>query len=288
MDWKEACQILGVSESATDAEIKEQYMYKAQLLHPDKNQDKPETVRKKAESELALINQAYTFLINPNNNPYKIPPRLAIEPMGIRFKDVKIGEKKRTTLIIRNAGGPYTSIWIDNNPAPWLTIAAVKSITTERLPLEVTLEGTGSGEPDKTYSCDLLIKLENEITHIVDSATVKIELCTVSGSTEPVPPKAQELPVNVPTAAASPVKQPIGTDHKLNGGFSLGAFLIDIFSFAVIGAIAFFIVKLFFPEIAMYFAFTFALILYSALALCISIIHGFRVGSKPKNPRITN
>jgi hypothetical protein len=286
MDWKEAAQILGVSESATDAEIKEQYLYKAQLLHPDKNQDKPETVRKKAESEFALINQAYTFLNNPNNNPYKIPPRLAIEPMGIRFKDVKIGEKKRTTLIIRNAGGPYTSIWIDNNPAPWLIIAAVKSITTERLPLEVTLEGTGIGEPDKTYSCDLLIKLENEITHGVDSATVKIELSTISGSTEPVTGKAPAIPSKAPDAITPVNQQKVQSEQKKSTGFSLGAFLIDIFSFAVIGAIAFFIFNLFFTVNAVYLVW--ALILYSALALCISIIHGIKVGSKPKNPRITN
>lgn len=286
MDWKEACQILGVPESATDTEIKEQYMYKAQLLHPDKNQDKPETVRKKAESELALINQAYTFLNNPNNNPYKIPPKLAIEPMGIRFKDVKIGEKKSTTLTIRNGGGPYTSIWIDNNPAPWLTIAAVKSITSERLPLEVTLEGTGSGEPDKTYSCDLLIKLENETTHIVDSATVKIELYTISGSIEPITIKAPAVPSKAPETITPENRQSVQPEKKKSTGFSLGAFLIDILSFAVIGAIAFLIVNLFFTLNAMYLAF--ALILYSALALCVSIIHGIKVGSKPKNPRITN
>ena len=70
MDWIEACQILGVPESATEAEIKEQYIYKAQLLHPDKNQDKPENIRKKAEAELVLVNQAYAIVSNPGNNPF--------------------------------------------------------------------------------------------------------------------------------------------------------------------------------------------------------------------------
>jgi hypothetical protein len=286
MDWTQASQILGVTESASEDEMKEQYLYKAQLLHPDKNQDKPEAVRKKAESELALINQAYAFLSNPGNNPYKIPPQLIVEPMGIRFKDIKIGEKKTTTLIIRNAGGPYTSIWIDNSPAPWLTVAAVKSITSERLPLEVTLECTGLGEPDNAYFCDLLIKLENEKTQVVDTAVVKIELYTKSAATEPVLPKTQELPVQGPVVAASPAEPQVRTVRPKNGGFSLGAFLIDILSFTVIGALVYFVLNLFIKITAAYFFI--ALIIYSVLALCVSIIHGLRVGSKPKSPRITN
>jgi hypothetical protein len=86
MDWAEACRTLGVAESATAEEIKEQYLYKAQLLHPDKNQDKPENIRRKAEAELVLINQAFSFLSDPQNNPYRVPPKLAVEPAVIRFK----------------------------------------------------------------------------------------------------------------------------------------------------------------------------------------------------------
>ena len=155
MDWAEACRILGVNESATESEIKAQYLYKAQLLHPDKNQDQTENIRHKAEAELSLVNQAFTFLSDSQHNPYKIPPKLAVEPAAIRFKDVNIGERKSTTLIIRNVGGPYTSVWMDNQPAPWLAVTGVKSITSERLPLEVTLESTGMGEPGKHYVCDL-------------------------------------------------------------------------------------------------------------------------------------
>lgn len=223
MDWAEACHILGVPESATDIEIKEQYIYKAQLLHPDKNQDKPENIRRKAEAELALVNQAYTFLSNPNNNPYKIPPKLAIEPMAIRFKDVKIGEKKSTTLIIRNVGGPYTSIWIDNQPAPWLAVTGVKSLASERLPLEVTLESTGIGEPGSQYACGLSIKLENEKTHAVDHLTVKIELYTQSDSVVTTP-------------------QPIRKDKM---GFSLGAFMFNLLAFAIVGIVSVYFIKIF-------------------------------------------
>jgi hypothetical protein len=232
MDWAEAYRILGVTDSATEAEIKEQYIYKAQLLHPDKNQDKPEYIRKKAETELALINQAYAFLSNPGNNPYKIPPELSIEPIGIRFKDVIIGERKSTTIMIKNVGGPYTSIWIDNKPAPWLTVIGVKSIGNERLPLEVTLEGTGIGESGKEYFCNLIIKLENETSHTVDQATVKIEMFIKPG-----------LPVSGKNTESKTFAGPV-SQSKSNSrlGLGIGAFILNFIAFAALGAVAVYVI----------------------------------------------
>jgi len=272
MDWAEACRVLGVSESAIETEIKEQYYYKAQLLHPDKNLDKPEAIRKKAEAELGLINQAYSFLNNPNNNPYKVPPKLEIEPLGIRFKDVKIGEKKSTTLRIKNVGGPYTSIWIDNQPAPWLTVTEVKSITTERLPLEVTLESTGIGEPGKQHSCNLMIKLENEKTHTVDTMTVKIELSTKNESVEEIT-SAKKSGIsgsqhNIPTQA----------EQKNKLGFSMVTFLVNLLGFTVLGIVLYFLINIFFSLSEM--VFMISLILYAVIAFGFSINHGVTIGSR--------
>jgi hypothetical protein len=278
MDWKEACRILGVPESATDIEIKEQYIYKAQMLHPDKNQGKPEYIIRKAEAELALINQAYSFLGNPQNNPYKIPPKLAIEPMGIRFKDVTIGEKKSITLIVRNTGGPYTSVWMDNQPAPWLTVTGVKSITSERLPLEVALECTGSGEPGKHYTCDFLIKLENEITHTVDQAIVKIELNTVSAATRPAAQKDVSSPAQISGMAVprdKPAPQP-KRKNKTASGFI--TFLVDFLAFAVIGAgLAYLSITFWKPDEVILMS---VLILFGAIAFGISFSHALKAGSK--------
>jgi hypothetical protein len=282
MDWIEACRILGVSGSATDSEIKEQYIYKAQLLHPDKNQDKSENVRKKAEAELGLINQAYSFLSNPNNNPYKIPPKLAVEPAGIRFRDVKGGEKKSTVLLIKNTGGPYTSIWIDNNPAPWLSITSVKSISAERLPLEVTLECTGSGEPGKAYFCDLLVKLENENTQVVDRVTVKVEMYIESA------PLKNAVPVETPTTNVKPIPvvqpepQSISSTPKAAGGFSFGAFFINLLAFAITGLAVFFSVNFFFSLNTL--VLILSLIIYSIIALGFSLYKGFKAGSKAGKP----
>ncbi len=285
MDWSEASRILGVSESATEAEIKDQYFYKAQLLHPDKNQDKPEHIRKKAEAEFALVNQAYNFLTNPANNPYRNPPKLSIDPVGIRFRDISPGEKKTTTVVIANAGGPYTSMWIDNNPAPWLAVTSVKSLTDERLPLELTLEATGNGEPGREYLADLLIKLENEHSHALDQAVVKIELYI-----KPAPP-ASNTPKDPPAPAAAakteiprPRPQPVPRPAQANkNGFSFATFLVDFLALAAVGsAAAYAVLILLKPD---RFIFIIALVVYTIAVFAISLVHaasaGARSGKKP-------
>jgi hypothetical protein len=274
MDWAEACHILGVPQSATDQDIKEQYIYKAQLLHPDKNQDKPENIRRRAEAELVLVNQAYAFVSNANNNPYKIPPKLAIEPAAIRFKDVNIGEKKSTTLTIRNVGGPYTSIWIDNQPAPWVAVTGVKSITNERLPLEVALECTGMGEPETQYTCDLAIKLENENTKAVDNAAINIELVTAHKSPEPGTKKEVISPSKRPRYEAP--REVAQTVSRM--GFSPKAFLANLLAFAILGAMAFFGINYFLKLDQMTIAI--GSIIYGSIAVGICVNHGINVGSR--------
>jgi hypothetical protein len=282
MDWAEACRILGVAESATEQEIKEQYLYKAQLLHPDKNQDKPENIRRKAEAELALVNQAFSFLGNPINNPYRIPPKLALEPTAIRFKDVDVGERKSTTLIVRNVGGPYTSIWMDNQPAPWLTVTGVKSITSERLPLEVTLECTAIGEPGHEYMSDLLIKLENESTHAVDQAIVKIELLIKSKSAETSMAKRVTNPVT--KLNSKPLDNPLSsTSAEKKRGFSVKAFLFNLVAFAVIGVVLSYLVFAFLKIDEVFFII--ALIIYSTIAFGVSFNQGFTAGSRNEKAR---
>jgi hypothetical protein len=179
MNWEEACKILGVSTDASGAEINKQYIYKAQILHPDKTTGLPDTVRLKAEEELKLINVAYNLLkdpINKNNNPKCTPPKLSVSPQHIHFKDVKVKQSKTTIIKIENIGGEYTKFWMDDSPAPWLKVIEVKSTTNDPLPLEVTIEATNNSVLHKQTKCNLLIRIENEKTKIKDEITVKIEL----------------------------------------------------------------------------------------------------------------
>ncbi len=181
MNWEEACQILGIPITATQKEIHAQYIYKAQLLHPDKTTGLPESVRQKAEEELKRINAAYNVLKNIEGNPADIAPKLEISPARICFKDIAPGEKKTATLSINNAGGSYTRFWIDDAPSTWLKVIEAKSTSEQPLPLEITLEATGISPSGSQDTCNLQIKLENEKTGRVDESVVEVELKSASG-----------------------------------------------------------------------------------------------------------
>jgi hypothetical protein len=176
MDWEEACRILGVKPTASPEGIRQQWHYKAQLLHPDATIGKSESIRKKAEEEFKLVKQAYEFLTNPSNNPFTNPPKLKVSPKHIRFKDVEIGQKKTTSFEIDSIGGAYTSVWFEREPSPWLSVTSFESTTAHQLPMEVTIECTGTGEPGRQYSCKLPVRLENEKTKLKDEAVLDIDL----------------------------------------------------------------------------------------------------------------
>ena len=176
MNWEEACQILGVPVTATAAEIHAQYIYKAQLLHPDKTVGLPESLRQKAQEELKRVNSAYTVLKDLKNNPQANPPKLSVSPRYIRFKDVAPSQKKTTSIEIESVGGSYTKFWMDDSPAAWLKVIEVKSTTNDPLPLEVTIEATGGSTLRKQTECSLPIRLENEKTKTRDEVTVKVQL----------------------------------------------------------------------------------------------------------------
>lgn len=176
MNWEEACQILGVPVTATAAEIRTQYRYKAQLLHPDKTAGLPESVRQKAQEEFKRVDSAYTVLKDLKNNPQANPPKLSVSPRYIRFKDVAPSQKKTTSIEIESVGGSYTKFWMDDSPAAWLKVIEVKSTTNDPLPLEVTIEATGGSTLRKQTECSLPIRLENEKTKTRDEVTVKVQL----------------------------------------------------------------------------------------------------------------
>jgi len=178
MIWEDACHALGVSETATPADIKEQYLYKMQLLHPDKTIDKPEKVRQKAEEELVGINEAYNFLSEDKNNP-RNPPILEIVPRIIRFVNVGLNQRKDTTIEINNTGGPFTNCWIDNSPAPWLSVTSIKATSSDAMPLLVTIEGFGQPSIVKTERCQVIVRLKNEKTGLLSESAIAVEISPI-------------------------------------------------------------------------------------------------------------
>lgn len=53
-------EVLGVSPSATPAEVATAYKILAQIFHPDRFRDSPEAVRNEAESRMRGLNEAYS------------------------------------------------------------------------------------------------------------------------------------------------------------------------------------------------------------------------------------
>jgi len=176
MNWEEACSIIGVEPGATEGEIHAQYIYKAQLLHPDKTTGLPETVRQKAEDELKRINQAYAYLKTPNTNPYTCPPKIAISPPRVVFKGISESETRTAVVRIENTGGPFTRFFMDESPAGWLKVLQARSVTGEPLPLEITLEATGPADSGEPLKVTLPVRLENEKTGTRDQASLDVEL----------------------------------------------------------------------------------------------------------------
>ena len=197
MTREEACRILGVSEAATPAEIKTRYLFLINIFHPDKNIDKPETIRLKAQDEFIRIKAAYEFLTS-HTQDIKRPPKLEATPKYIRFKEVALSQKKTTTIEVKNIGGPFTNLWIDDSPCPWLSVIDVKSISNEPLHLMITIEATGA--PGLNQRCMLPIRLTNEKTGLSDELQISIE----------VTHKNQPAKLNVKHSALSFRNLPLG------------------------------------------------------------------------------
>jgi curved DNA-binding protein CbpA len=125
--WEDYYDILGVDgPSADEKEIKRAYEYKVWTISEERLVGAPEHVRRKAEEELKKVNRAYhDVLKDPNkkreydkewkrkvgegapsgtdNTPPK--PKPVADPETIRFLDIKRGEIRSGSFVIRNSGG---------------------------------------------------------------------------------------------------------------------------------------------------------------------------------------
>jgi len=58
-------EVLDVSRTATQKDIRRAYLELAQIYHPDRLRSMRQNVRKRAEDKMKVINKAYTILRNP-------------------------------------------------------------------------------------------------------------------------------------------------------------------------------------------------------------------------------
>lgn len=186
-DWEDYYEILGVSPDSGDKEIKDAYLYKVNILHPDRLSGASESVRRRAEEDLKQVNRAYEVLSAPQKRKQyysewikhkagtkRIPkPIPVVDPTVISFSDVEPGETKKATFIVKNSGGPYSEIRIHpSNPYSWVKIIDRWSLgTSDELPLQVEIEAEAD-EWNKSYSEYIEVKLDEEET------AVKVDLQT--------------------------------------------------------------------------------------------------------------
>jgi len=186
-------QILGIPSNATPAQIKEAYLYKVNILHPDRLAMVPERIRQAAEEELKKVNAAYEVLSNPAKrqqydrgqsggtveqstpppsswSPDK-PPKPEVHPRTISFDQALAYVPEKGSFFIRNVGGSYKKVVI-STPPEWLKI--VKTIPLQngmRLPMRVDIEAVGI-HWGRVYSSEIIVRLDDE------ESKVKVKLRT--------------------------------------------------------------------------------------------------------------
>ena len=163
-------QILDVERTATTTEIKNAYLYKVQILHPDRMNTMPERIRSQAEEDLKKVNRAYEVLSDsakrtqydgntahhtapgmPSEEPVEPPepvkvkgrPKVDIYPKTLLFDKAMPRVKQTGTFYIRNRGGPYDKVMI-SKPPEWIKIVRTKSIyDNNKFPMQVDIEAVG-------------------------------------------------------------------------------------------------------------------------------------------------
>jgi len=233
--WKDYYEILGVSQSADQKEIRKAYTEWSFIYHPDRMANLSDSARKKGEEKLKEVNEAYEILSNPDkrraydsewlqrnagarrsqqsNGSTVIKPRPRVEPSSISFNHITPGTVSHGSFIVYNDGGPFNNFYV-NYPDPrpsWIRVVGAKSIGSEQFPLEVEIEVDGQ-DWGTTHSAVLKVRMDDQETEVKIWLQMKSEAWkdtvppTSSGyqsgrrrtktSSRPTPPNYQTAPKN--------------------------------------------------------------------------------------------
>ena len=181
--------ILGIATDANATQIKEAYIYKVNILHPDHLAGASERIRDLAQEELKKVNAAYNVLSNPERRRlYDVrqfgsagvgsdlqktktarKPQPEVYPKSISFKDILPYIKQQGVFFLRNTGGPYTNVLIGKTPEWVRILKTVPLQSSSKLPMRVEIEAVGI-QWGKVYSTPIVVRLDD-----VESI-VKVEL----------------------------------------------------------------------------------------------------------------
>ena len=180
-------QILGIDSKATPAQIKEAYLFKANILHPDRLGAMPERIRLKAEDELKRVNTAYEVLSNhakrreydesrkgvtiqPSSPPEYArssgkPPKPQVHPAVIQFNDASPYVPQKGSFFVRNIGGPFNRVLISTTPEWMKVVRTVPMQAGSKLPMKVDIQAVGI-QWGKVYSSEVIVKLDDKKTRV--------------------------------------------------------------------------------------------------------------------------
>ena len=184
-DFEDYYEILQVSPSAEPEIIEAAYKRLAQKYHPDINKSPL------AAEKMRKINIAHDFLGDlikrrnydtsrpqhrghETNSPDKrgpAKPQPIVKPSRIRFSNMECDQRKTSSFVIDNIGGPYSSLYV-SRPNSWLKVIRQRSFTDlKELPIEVEIEATGL---DWGADCTELIYINMD--NVQTSVTAEIHM----------------------------------------------------------------------------------------------------------------
>lgn len=90
--------VLGVSRSATDAEVRAAYRARSMLLHPDLHQERPDHVRREAERAMTQLTEAYETVLGRRAGAGRAADGTVFFKLG------RLASRARTTRVAAEAG----------------------------------------------------------------------------------------------------------------------------------------------------------------------------------------
>ncbi len=173
-------EILQVSPSAEPEVIEAAYRKLAQKYHPDINKSPS------ASDKMRKINIAHDILgdpikkrnydttrpqpkdhkTSPSDKRTPAKPKPLVKPSHIRFGNMEPGQRKTTSFVIDNIGGPYSTLSV-SKPNSWLKVVRRHSLTTlKELPLAVKIQAscTNWGENSAEH---IYVKLDDVKTDVI-------------------------------------------------------------------------------------------------------------------------
>ncbi|MBI2305305.1 MAG: J domain-containing protein [Chloroflexi bacterium] len=205
LEWKDYYAILQISRKAEPEVIEAAYNRLARKYHPDVNRG-PDANRRMLEFNEAFevlsdarrkesYDAAWDYKMGASSTP-KTPPRpkpppppkppkpkVEIDPPAIELRDLPKGDSPIIAFVIKNSGGPWTSLGVciprdpkhpKYDPHHWLSMYSSEALyPPSKLPLRVRLKVETAGlREGLLHHAEVIVSLDDETAKVDVSVTV--------------------------------------------------------------------------------------------------------------------